>query len=58
MAIPPSSYLTTSNEKKMIHVVVLAKEENDKQQMTILDGSMEPVGSCDYCGFTKNGEGD
>jgi hypothetical protein len=39
-------------------IVVLAKEENDRQQMTILDGSMEPFGSWDCCGLRKNGEGD
>jgi len=58
MAIPPSSYLTTSNEKTRIPIVVLTKEENDQQQTTILDGSMEPFGSWDCCGLTKNGEGD
>jgi hypothetical protein len=30
MVIPPFSYLTTSNEKEMMAVVVLAKEENDQ----------------------------
>jgi hypothetical protein len=58
MVILPSSYLTTSSEKKMIPDVVLVKEENDQQQTTILDGSMEPFGSWDCCGLTKNGEGD
>jgi hypothetical protein len=54
MAIPPS-YLTTSNEKMRIPIVILTKEENDQQQTMILDGSMEPFGSWDCCGLTKNG---
>jgi hypothetical protein len=31
MVIPPFSYLTTSDEKKIMGVVVLVKEENDQQ---------------------------
>jgi hypothetical protein len=31
MLILPSSYLTTSDEKKIMGVVVLVKEENDQQ---------------------------